>query len=84
MKAIKMIHVSESLGWFCSILGSLAAWAFLQIKEAPFNILESAKMFVYGGFVLIVVGSGFMVMIAAMEKYNKYREKMDDKKFNQK
>ncbi len=79
---MNMPHISETVGWVCSIIGTFLGWAFLQIKDTTIN-LKLSTFWVEIGIVMCVVGCGFMVLISAMEKWNKYRERINNKKMVQ-
>ncbi len=69
------MHVSESVGWICSVIGTMFGYIYLKLMNTQFNLFESATVFIQGAIIMIVVGSAFMLWIAVMEKYNKYQEK---------
>ncbi len=71
-------HVSETAGYIASVVGTTMGAIYLQVDKINFKA-ELFNPFLAFGITMCVVGAGIMTVIAAMEKYNKYRAKVDDK-----
>lgn len=79
------IHIPEPIGAACSIIGSVTGWVYLQVRDsAYFNInFDVNKTIVSMGVGMCVFACGIVALIWAMEKWNKWREKVNSRKFDE-
>ncbi len=77
------MYISETVGWICSIIGLSFGWLYLKVLNYNSEdiTLTFSSFWVVFGISLIVIGCGLLTIIAALEKWNKYQEKRDIKKF---